>query len=152
MAMQQANTDAYEITGTALKMTIDTVNPIIGDALTIHFNEVQKAGTFVSVRIWYTTQPSAQAFSWMEPSQTAGGVLPYVYTQCEDINCRTVAPLQDTPSNRVTYSARVITSGTLVAKMSANQTGLAVLDDTHNVASFHCAIPIPQLPYGPSCR
>lgn len=56
----------------------------------------------------------------MEPSQTAGGVLPYVYTQCEDINCRTVAPLQDTPSNRVTYSARVITSNDLVAKMSAN--------------------------------
>lgn len=80
----------------------------------------------------------------MEPSQTAGGKLPYVYTQCEDINCRTVAPLQDTPSNRVTYSARVITQNNLVAKMSANETGLAAYNATHNVASFYCAIPIPN--------
>jgi leukotriene-A4 hydrolase len=48
--------------------------------------------------------------SWLKPSQTSGGVLPYIYTQCEDINCRSVAPLMDTPSNRITYSARVIHS------------------------------------------
>lgn len=40
MAMQQAGTDAFEITGSDLRMTIDTVNPIIGDALTVHFDEV----------------------------------------------------------------------------------------------------------------
>lgn len=79
--------------GTPLSWENDIYNPLIGDALTIYFNDVQKAGTTVSVRIYYTTQPEAQAFSWMEPSQTAGGVLPYFYTQCEDINCRTVAPL-----------------------------------------------------------
>ena len=28
--------------------------------------------------------------------------------------------------------------------MSANETGLAVYNATHNVASFHCAIPIPN--------
>lgn len=67
-----------------------------------------------------------------------------MYTQCEDINCRTVAPLQDTPSNRVTYSARVVTHKNLVAKMSANETGYEVINSTHHVASFHCAIPIPS--------
>lgn len=132
------------IVGETLKWETEVVNPEIGDAMTIYFNEVQAAGTTVSVRIYYTTRPEAQAFSWMEPSQTSGGVLPYFYTQCEDINCRTVAPLMDTPSNRVTYSALVITQNDLVAKMSANETGLAAFNTTHNIASFHCAIPIPD--------
>lgn len=142
--MRKAGTDAYEIVGDSLFYEIEIVNPIIGDAMTITFPEVQMAGSTVSVRIWYTTKPEAQAFSWMEPSQTAGGVLPYFYTQCEDINCRTVAPLMDTPSNRVTYSARVVTQKHLVAKMSANETGVVPLNRTHNVASFYCAIPIPN--------
>lgn len=44
----------------------------------------------------------------------------------------------------MTYSARVVTPKALVAKMSANETGLAALNETHNVATFHCAIPIPS--------
>jgi leukotriene-A4 hydrolase len=91
--MLNAGTDAYNVTGDGLVWQLDSVNPIIGDALTIYFSETQKAGSSVSVRVWYNTSAEAQAFSWMEPSQTAGGVLPYFYTQCEDINCRTVAPL-----------------------------------------------------------
>ena len=80
----------------------------------------------------------------MKPSQTAGGVLPYMYTQCEDINCRTVAPMMDTPANRVTYSARVLTNNELVPKMSANETSSAPLNTTHYLTSFSCEIPIPS--------
>ena len=122
--------------GEALTWSIDVVNPIIGDAMTVNFPTKQKAGTTVSVQIFYTTRTEAQAFSWMQPSQTAGGVLPYMYTQCEDINCRTVAPLQDTPANRVTYSAVVVTQNDLTPYMSANTTGRGVYNATHNVASF----------------
>lgn len=67
-----------------------------------------------------------------------------MYTQCEDINCRTVAPLQDTPANRVTYSARVVTNATLSPKMSANETGSHDLNGTHYVTSFYNQIPIPD--------
>jgi leukotriene-A4 hydrolase len=70
--------------------------------------------------------------SWLKPSQTSGGLLPYIYTQCEDINCRSVAPLMDTPSNRITYSARVIHSNQLVAKMSANETIVEKYNGTHS--------------------
>ena len=102
---------------------ISVVNPEIGDALTCHFNETLMPGDEVSVRVYYKTDPSAQAFSWMQPSQTAGGLLPYMYSQCEDINCRTMGPMMDTPANRITYSARIVTSKDLVPKMSANETG-----------------------------
>lgn len=50
-------------------------------------------GDVVYLGINYETSPTGQAFSWMSPEQTAGGLLPYMFTQCEDINCRSVAPL-----------------------------------------------------------
>ena len=66
-----------------------------------------------------------------------------MFTQCEDINCRSVAPLQDTPSNRITYSASITALKEFVVKMSANETGVLPVDDTHSVTTFDCAIPIP---------
>jgi leukotriene-A4 hydrolase len=80
----------------------------------------------------------------MQPSQTAGGLLPYMYSQCEDINCRTMGPMMDTPANRITYSARIVTSKDLVPKMSANETGSQSLNSTHYISSFHNQIPIPS--------
>lgn len=128
----------------ATTCVIDVVNPIIGDAMTITIPVVQKASSTVSMRIWYTTKPEAQAFSWTEPTQTAGGVLHYFYTHCGDINSRSVAPQMDTPLNHVTYVARVMTQNDLLTKMSANEAGVMTLNITHNVASFYCAIPIPN--------
>ena len=67
-----------------------------------------------------------------------------MYTQCEDINCRTVAPLQDTPANRVTYSSQVIALNAYVPKMSANETGKAAYNSTATVTSFANDIVIPS--------
>ena len=69
-----------------------------------------------------------------------------MFTQCEDINCRSVAPLQDTPSNRITYSAEIIAKSEFVVKMSANETKpVEVLGETgYSRATFDCAIPIPS--------
>lgn len=92
-AISRIRDPTVELTGEALNWSIVEVNPILGSALVIQFNSVLTAGSFVSVKVNYHTSPSAQAFSWMEPSQTAGKLLPYMYTQCEDINCRTVAPI-----------------------------------------------------------
>jgi leukotriene-A4 hydrolase len=67
-----------------------------------------------------------------------------MFTQCEDINCRSVAPLQDTPSNRITYSASITARTGFVAKMSANETGVSETSPGYNTATFDCAIPIPS--------
>ena len=84
--------------------------------------------------------------SWMKPSQTIGGLLPYMYSQCEDINCRSIVPVQDSPCNKVTYSARVQHMNTVVTYMSANITQEATpVEGTDDVETFfHCTVPIPN--------
>lgn len=57
-----------------------------------------------------------------------------MFTQCEDINCRSVAPLQDTPSNRITYNANIKALKEFVVKMSANETAVFPVDDAYNMA------------------
>jgi len=84
------------------------------------------------------------ALSWMNPSQTAGKKLPYLFSQCESINCRSVAPLQDTPASKVTYSARIVARNEFVVKMSANETAVRALNETHNESLFRCDVRIPS--------
>ena len=57
--MRQEGTKRLEILGQDLIFEIDTVNPLIGDALVIYFPTTQFAGTTVSVRVWYSTNPTA---------------------------------------------------------------------------------------------
>ena len=106
-------TGAYNVTdGSAFDFSIVQPNPAIGSVLVINFPRNVSIGESVDVGISYTTSPTGQAFSWLTAEQTAGQKLPYMFTQCEDINCRSVAPLQDTPSNRITYSANFTASQT----------------------------------------
>lgn len=102
-----------------------------------------EAGDTISVVVKYTTSPSGQAFSWLTPAQTAGKTLSYMFTQCEDINCRSVAPLQDTPANRITYSADIYVDKAYNVKLSANETGSETIGDLKKF-SFECTIPIPS--------
>ena len=130
--------------GSSFDYYIVQPNPEIGSVLVINFTRTVSTGESVDVGISYTTSPTGQAFSWLTAEQTAGQKLPYMFTQCEDINCRSVAPLQDTPSNRITYSANFTAPREFVVKMSANETGVFPVSETHNLATFHCAIPIPS--------
>lgn len=67
----------------------------------------------------FSTSPEAAALQWLAPAQTAGGRHPFLYTQCQDINARSVFPCQDSPSIRFTYSAEVTAPEGLVAVMAA---------------------------------
>ena len=69
--------------------------------------------------------------------------MPYLYSQCEDIACRSIAPLQDTPANKFTYDARIKVATNYTVKMSANDTGSAAnATDNTTTFSFECNIPI----------
>ena len=73
------------------------------------------------ITITYRTSPEAGALQWLQPSQTAGGKRPYLYSQGEAIFTRTWIPTQDTPGVRQTYSARITVPRDLRAVMSAEQ-------------------------------
>jgi leukotriene-A4 hydrolase len=71
------------------------------------------------VRIDYATSPDAEAMQWLAPEQTEGGKQPFLFTQGQAILTRSWIPLQDSPSVRVTWQARIQAPAGLVPLMSA---------------------------------
>jgi leukotriene-A4 hydrolase len=90
--------------------------------LTIDFPHCCAATSQMRIRIGYRTSNEASALQWLAPSQTYGA-RPYLYSQGQAIHTRSWIPLQDTPSVRVTYEARIRTPPDLVAVMSAARVG-----------------------------
>jgi leukotriene-A4 hydrolase len=82
----------------------------------------------------------------MTPEQTASKILPYLFSQCEAAHCRAIAPLQDTPSIRTSYSANLIVDKDLVPRMSARIKGSTPYSEDANklVHAFEMEIPIPS--------
>ena len=102
--------------GSDLKFTLGEDDHILGRSLTI-----QLPPSVSEITITYRTSPEAGALQWLQPSQTAGGKRPYLYSQGEAIFTRTWIPTQDTPGVRQTYSARITVPRDLRAVMSAEQ-------------------------------
>jgi leukotriene-A4 hydrolase len=87
---------------------------ILGAPLSV---EIDSSTTFIN--IYYKTTTSSGALDWLDPKLTAGKKHPYLYTQGQAILTRTWIPTQDSPSNRITYSADVKVPKDLMALMSA---------------------------------
>lgn len=88
---------------------------ILGAPLSVKIN---RNTTFVN--IYYKTTENSSALDWLNPKLTAGKKHPYLYTQGQAILTRTWIPSQDSPSNRITYSADVKVPKELLALMSAS--------------------------------
>ena len=89
---------------------------MMGEKLTIPLTEKTD-----QVLISYRTSPKAEGLQWLSPAQTAGKKKPYLFSQAQAINARTIAPLQDTPAVRLTYSATLRVPEGLRPLMSASQ-------------------------------
>ncbi len=83
--------------GQPLKFELAAPEPILGSRLRIELR-AESPG----VRVRYATSPEASALQWLSPAQTRGGAQPFLYSQCQPIHARSIAPLQDTPSVRIT--------------------------------------------------
>ena len=123
---------------TPLEFRLDEPDPILGAALRI---SVPKVGNQFVVRVAYETSPNASGLQWLEPSQTAGGKHPYLYSQSQAIHARSWIPLQDTPAIRTTYEARIRTPRELLAVMSARNDVNTPRDGDY---SFRMPQPIPS--------
>ena len=102
-----------------LAFTLGEPDPVRGRPLTIAFPEPAKGAATVAVTIAYRTSPHAAALQWLAPGQTAGGKLPYLFSQGQAILTRTWIPTQDSPGLRQTYDARIVVPDGMRAVMSA---------------------------------
>ena len=94
--------------------TIGENDKIKGAPLTVNI----KPGTKY-INIYYQTNKESEALDWLKPELTAGKKYPYLYTQGQAILTRSWIPVQDTPMNRITYSADIQVPKNLLALMSA---------------------------------
>ncbi len=105
-----------------LSFTLDAANPMYGSALRIAMPK-----PFERVRIFYQTSPEASGLQWLTPEMTASKQ-PFMFSQSQAIHARSWVPLQDTPSIRFTYEAKINTDSNLMALMSADNDPKAVRD------------------------
>ncbi|MEE2692368.1 MAG: M1 family metallopeptidase [Pseudomonadota bacterium] len=101
---------------TPAEFTLGADDPVMGSKL-----EIALPAGASKIRIAYRTSPGAEGLQWLSPEQTDGKEHPYLFSQNQSIYARTMAPLQDTPAVRMTYSATLRTPPELTAVMSAEQ-------------------------------
>lgn len=118
----------------------------LGDKLVIELPEKQKKNSLFSFVIEYETISNisdSSALNWLEPSQTFDKKFPYFYTQSEPIYGRTIAPLQDTPSVKSAFSAKMKVDKGFNVFMSGNKTG-DFSDEQYSYFNFKQDIRIPS--------
>lgn len=115
--------------------TLADADPVLGSALSIGIG-----ADATEARISYTTSPAAEGLQWLTPAQTAGKKKPYLFSQAQAINARTMLPIQDTPAVRMTYDASLRVPDGLLPLMSASQDG----QDADGHWTFAMPQPIPS--------
>jgi len=66
----------------------------------------------------------------------------YLYSQCEDIACRSIAPMMDTPAAKFRYSAKIRAPNEYKVFMSAIKTTTEAYNSTWTETSFHSPVKI----------
>ncbi|RYM32508.1 M1 family peptidase [Brumimicrobium glaciale] len=105
------------------------------------------------VNIYYSTSPSAEALGWLAPELTGSGKYPFLYTQGQAILTRSWIPVQDTPENRITYSATVKVPEGMLPLMSAtnptelNESGVYHFEMKQPIPSYLLALTVGELEY-----
>jgi len=112
-------------------------DPVLGAKLSISIPAELDADRVI---ITYETSPEAEGLQWLSPAQTAGKTQPYLFSQAQALNARTMAPVQDTPAVRMTYSAKLRVPEGIVPLMSASQDGR----DGDGAYTFNMPQPVPS--------
>lgn len=123
-------------------------NEILGQPLMV---SIDSSTTYVN--IYYKTTDKTEALDWLSPQLTTGKKYPFMYSQGQAILTRSWIPLQDSPSNRITYSADVKVPQELMAIMSAsnpterNEEGKYHFEMKQPIPAYLIAIAVGNLEY-----
>ncbi len=123
--------------GSDLEFELGQPDPVLGARLRITLREPVDA-----VRAAYSTSPDASALQWLTPQNTAGGVHPYLFSQCQPHHARSMVPLQDSAAVRFSYRAAITVPAPLVAVMSAAP-GTASAGPTPDSTTYAFEMPQP---------
>lgn len=107
--------NSVSVDGNDVTYSIGDFDEELGSSLSIPIPSDAKR-----VSIKYKTGDQAKALQWLDPSQTAGKEIPFLFTQSQAILARTWIPCQDGPGVRYTYDAKVIVPKGMLALMSAD--------------------------------
>jgi leukotriene-A4 hydrolase len=120
-------------------------NPL-GSPLIINLGRTYLKGETVSVIVYYKTIPnqSSGALQWLTPDQTLGKQYPFVYTQCEAIQCRTLLPCQDSPGAKVYVTARLTVPKPLTALLAGVQSAEPQINGDTQTFTYKSPNPIPS--------
>lgn len=105
------------------------------------------------INIYYQTTEETEALDWLPAELTTGKKHPFVYTQGQAILTRSWIPLQDTPLNRISYSADVKVPAELMAVMSATNPQAKSEDGSYHfemdqkIPSYLIALAVGDLTY-----
>lgn len=127
---------------------IGTIEKYIGAPL-----EVAIEKTTNHINIYYETTENSIALDWLSPELTESKKHPFLYTQGQAILTRSWIPVQDNPSNRITYSAKVEVPKDLLALMSANnpttknKSGIYEFEMNQPIPSYLIAMAVGELSY-----
>lgn len=134
--------DTYDLTIKKVKVSGKEVQYFLTPAMKEYGSglsiPVSPSDTILSIE--YFTGPQATALQWLQPSQTSGKKMPYMFTQCESIHARSLLPCQDLPSNRITYEAKLQVPKGMLAVMSAKN---PKEKNEEGIYQFTMEIPVP---------
>ncbi|MFT5859798.1 MAG: leukotriene-A4 hydrolase [Flavobacteriaceae bacterium] len=105
------------------------------------------------INIYYQTTEATEAIDWLPASLTSGKTQPFMYTQGQAILTRSWIPIQDSPMNRITYSADIHVPSELLAIMSADNPEEKSLDGNYHfemkqkIPSYLIALAVGDLTY-----
>jgi leukotriene-A4 hydrolase len=132
----------------ATTFKLGTYDSLLGQPLIVYINQQTDF-----VNIHYKTSNQADAIDWLAPNLTAGKKHPFLYTQGQAILTRSWIPIQDTPANRITYTAKVTVPSHLLPLMSAenpqekNTEGVYHFKMEQSIPSYLIALAVGNLEY-----
>ncbi|EQL02383.1 leukotriene A-4 hydrolase [Ophiocordyceps sinensis CO18] len=137
------NVSSVNVNSKQSKWELKPYSDPLGAPLHIAVPEGASKGAIVDVAIDLETTDNCIALQWLTPAQTSNKKHPYMFSQCQAINARSIFPCQDTPDVKSTVTFHLTSILPVVAS------GVPVGDHTatpgiEKLYKFEQKVPIPS--------